>query len=92
MTPFFVDIIWLFFSVSLGWFIFERTRPKEKRSYRSITIIGFISWFVFKTLHRAVISDKGTSVAALLVGALFGAATLLICFAIKWFFARNKES
>ena len=60
MTPFFVNIIWLFFSVSVGWFIFERTRPKEKRVYRSITIIGFISWFVFKTLHRAVITSKGT--------------------------------
>jgi uncharacterized BrkB/YihY/UPF0761 family membrane protein len=71
---------------------FERTRPKEKRSYRSIIIIGFISWFVFLTLHRAVITTKGTPVDALLVGALFGAATLLICFAIKWFFARNKES
>jgi TctA family transporter len=92
MTPFLIDILWLLISVCLGWIVFERSKPKERQSYRSITIIGFISWFVFKTLHRAVITTKGTPVDALLVGGLFGAATLLICFAIKWFFSRHKES
>ena len=91
MTLFFVDIIWLFGSIGIGWIIFERTKPKEKRTYKLITTIGFISWLVFKTLHRAVITTKGTPLDALLVGALFGTATLLVCFAIKWFFARKKK-
>jgi len=90
MRPLIVDIIWLFLSISLGWLIFERKKPKEKRSYNSITIIGFISWLVFLTLHRAVIQSRGTQVDALLVGTLFGGVFLLICFAGKWLLAKKK--
>ena len=86
MTPLIVDIIWLFFAISLGWFIFERKKPKGKRGYKSIAIIGFISWFGFKLLYRAVITSKGTQVDALLVGALFGGIMFIICFGIKWLF------
>lgn len=92
MTPLIVDFIWLFFAISLGWFIFERKKPKGKRSYKSIAIIGFISWFVFKWLHRAVIMSKGTQADALLVGALFGGVILLICIGIKWFLIKKKQT
>ncbi len=92
MIPFIIDIIWLFFAVSLGWFIFERKKPKEKKSIKSILIIAFISWLVFKTLYRAVITTKGaTQVDALLVGTLFGGIILLICVGIKWLFTKKKR-
>lgn len=90
MTSLVADIIWLLFSIGLGWLIFERKKPKEKRSYKSIAIIGFISWFVFKWLNRAVTMSKGTETDALLAGILFGGIFLLICFGIKWFLSRKK--
>jgi len=90
MTSLIVDIIWLLFAISLGWFIFEKKKPKGKRSYKSIAIIGFISWFVFKWLHRAVIMSKGTQADALLAGTLFGGISFIICVGIKWVLTRKK--
>jgi fructose-specific phosphotransferase system IIC component len=92
MTPLIVDIIWLLFAGGLVWFIFERKKPKGKQSTTSILIIAFVSWFVFKVLHRAVITSKGTQVDALLVGALFGGIILVICVGIKWVFTKKKMS
>lgn len=86
------DIIWLLFAVGLEWFILERKKPKGKQSAMSILIIPFISWLVFKTLHRAVITSKGTQIDALLVGALFGGIVLLICICIKWFLTKKKQT
>jgi len=86
------DIIWLLFAGGLVWFILERKKPKGKQSATSILIIAFVSWFVFKTLHRAVITSKGTQVDALLVGALFGGIVLLICICIKWFLTKKKQT
>ena len=92
MTPFVADIIWLLFAIGLGWFIFERKKPKEKKSGKSILIISIISWIFFKTLYRAVKMSNGTATDALLVGALFGGIFLLICFGIKWFLFRKKTA
>jgi len=84
--------MWLVFASGLVWFIFERKKPKEEQSTKTALIFGFISWFVFKTLHRAVISDKGTPTDALLAGALFGGIILLICIGIKWLVTKKKHS
>jgi len=92
MTSLVVDILWLFFAISLGWLIFERKKPKGKRSYKSIAIIGFISWFVFKWLHRSVIMSKGSQADALLVGTLFGGIILLISLGLKWFLTKKKQT
>lgn len=91
MTSLIVDIIWLFFAIGLGWFIFERKKPKGTKSYKSTAIIGFISWFVFKWLHRAVIMSNGTETDALLAGALFGGAFLLICIGIRWLLIKKRR-
>lgn len=92
MTPFIIDIIWLLFACGLVWFILERKKPKGKQSTASIPIIAFVSWFVFKVFHRAVITSKGTQVDALLGGALFGGIVLLICIGIKWFLTKKKQT
>lgn len=92
MTPFIIDIMWLLFAGSLVWFIFERKKPKKEQSAKSALIFGFISLFVFKTLHRAVISDKGTPADALLGGALFGGIILLICIGLKWLVTKKKHT
>ncbi len=92
MTPFVADIIWFLFAGGLGWFVLERKKPKGTQSSRSVLIIAFISWLVFKTLHRAVITSKGTHTDALLVGALFGGVILVICIGIKWFLSRKGQT
>jgi len=92
MAPFIIDIIWLLFANGLGWFIFERKKPKERQSVKSILIISVISWIFFKTFYRAVKMSNGTATDALLVGAMFGSIFLLICFGIKWFLSRKKAA
>lgn len=92
MTPFIADIIWLFCAGSFGWFVLERKKPKEKQSIKFALIIAFVSWFVFKTLYRAVITTKGvTEIDALLVGTLFGGIILLVCVCIKGIFTKKKD-
>ena len=92
MTPFIVDIIWILFAGGLGWFILERKKPKGKQDAKFITIVAFVSWFVFKILYRGILASKGTQVDALLGGALFGGIILLICIGIKWYLAKKKQA
>jgi hypothetical protein len=91
MTPFIVDILWLLIAGGLGWFVLERNKPKESQRARSVLIIAFVSWFVFKLLYRAVIASKGTPADALLAGAVFGGTVLVICIGIKWFLTRKAR-
>ena len=91
MTPFIMDLVWILAATSLAWLIFEKKKPKAEQSNRSALTIGFISWFAFKFWYRGVITTKGaTQVDALLVGALFGGITLLICLVIRWILTRKK--
>jgi len=76
-----------------SWMVYlEKKKPKEMQSIRSVLIIAFISWFVFKVLHQAVITSKGTHADALFAGTLFGGVILLICIGIKWFVTRKGQT
>lgn len=77
-----IDIGWLAISAAIQYYVAGR-RLNDKDRIRARAIAAFISYFVFKTMSRAVATSGGSVAEALAVGAAFGAVILAVVILVQ---------